>query len=109
MFVSYTLNDGLLTIDNLQSIHDLVSQYAICFIDVIDNNSVDRQKKVIDTLNQSDVMLLLVSPGIKKSKWVRLEYQIAQDLSIPIYEVNVEDGDFKERIRILLNKERING
>lgn len=105
VFVSYTLNDGSLTLEKLQGIHDIVSQYAICFIDVIDNNSIDRQKKVIDTLNQSDMMLLLVSPGIKKSKWVCLEYQIAQEHRIPIYEIDVEDGDFKERIRALLNNE----
>ena len=59
------------------------------YIDLIHNDSEDKQARVKQELIQSDVVVLLNSASIKSSPWVRWEIDTAEQLGIPIKYVNL--------------------
>ena len=106
VFCSYTLRDGLVTIEKLRKLKELISQSADCYIDILDNDSIDKQERVVEELNKSQLVLVLMSPDLKKSTWVKEEYRIANEKKIPIVEININHiNDLQE---ILSNYEKVN-
>lgn len=91
VFVSYTLKDGVLTIDKLRKVKSIISIYTTCYIDILDNDSEDKQKRVISELKKSQLLIALLSPDIYKSEWVHKEYEIAKKNDIPIIEIDAND------------------
>lgn len=89
VFCSYTLRDGLVTIEKLRKLKELISQSAACYVDILDNNSIDKQKRVVEELSKAQLVLVLMSPDLKKSAWVKEEYRIANEKKIPIVEINI--------------------
>ena len=53
VFCSYTLRDGLVTIEKLRKLKELISKYADCYIDILDNDSIDKQERVVEELNKA--------------------------------------------------------
>lgn len=90
VFCSYTLRDGLVTIEKLKSLKELISKYAVCYVDILDNDSIDKQERVVEELGKAQLLLVLKSPDLKKSAWVKEEYRIANEKKIPIVEINIE-------------------
>ena len=106
VFCSYTLRDGLVTIEKLRKLKELISKSADCYIDILDNDSIDKQERVVEELNKAQLVLLLMSPDLKKSVWVKEEYRIANEKKIPIVEININHiNDLQE---ILSNYEKVN-
>ena len=106
VFCSYTLRDGLVTIEKLRKLKELISKYADCYIDILDNDSIDKQERVVEELNKAQLVLVLMSPDLKKSVWVKEEYRIANEKKIPIVEININHiNDLQE---ILSNYEKVN-
>ena len=106
VFCSYTLRDGLVTIEKLRKLKELISKYADCYIDILDNDSIDKQERVVEELNKAQLVLVLMSPDLKKSAWVQEEYRIANEKKIPIVEININHiNDLQE---ILSNYEKVN-
>lgn len=89
VFCSYTLRDGLVTIEKLRKLKKLISKSADCYIDILDNDSIDKQKRVVEELNKAQLVLVLMSPDLKKSAWVKEEYRIANENNIPIVEISI--------------------
>ena len=89
VFCSYTLRDGLVTIEKLRKLKELISKSAECYIDILDNDSIDKQERVVEELNKAQLVLVLMSPDLKKSTWVKEEYRIANENNIPIVEISI--------------------
>ena len=66
VFCSYTLRDGLVTIEKLRKLKELISKSADCYIDILDNDSIDKQERVVEELSKAQLVLVLMSPDLKK-------------------------------------------
>lgn len=87
IFISYTLQDEVITVDHLKSISEVVSDYGKPFVDIIDNDAKDKQKFVIEQLDNSDLVVLLNTDSVSKSKWVRLEIDRANKNNTPVISI----------------------
>ena len=66
IFVSYTLKDGYLDTSILQKVKELYRNCDSCYIDILDNDSVDKQGRVDQELQLADVLLLIETPMVMK-------------------------------------------
>ena len=78
IFVSYTTRDQEITINLLKKISKKLNPYGKVFIDIIDNNSTNKQLRVINELENSDLIILIESKSIYQSEWVALEIKKAK-------------------------------
>jgi hypothetical protein len=90
-FVSYTSKDEEITIDLLKAFSEFLEKTGDVFIDIIDNNSSDKQTRVIDELDKSDMLLLIETKNIYQSFWVSIEIERAKLKKIPIVAVALND------------------
>ncbi|HAS7003472.1 TPA: TIR domain-containing protein [Vibrio parahaemolyticus] len=87
IFISYTLRDEVMTVDHLRSISEVVSEYGKPFVDIIDNDAKDKQKFVMDQLDNSDLVVLLNTDSVSQSKWVKLEIERANKNNTPVISI----------------------
>jgi hypothetical protein len=83
-FVSYTTIDKEVTADLLQLLAMELRKVSDVFIDMLDNNSLDKQGRVISELEGSDILILIETESIYKSEWVSMEIKRAKEKLIPI-------------------------
>jgi hypothetical protein len=83
-FVSYTRRDAEITLNLLKAFAKELEKRGDVFIDIINNNSTDKQKRVIDELDNCDMLLLLETKNVYKSLWVAFEIDRAKSKKIPI-------------------------
>lgn len=86
IFISYTIRDGNINRDFLNQLQQKISFHCEVYIDLIHNDSVDKQDRVIKELNCSDFMVLIRTERIDASEWVEREILLANQLKIPIVE-----------------------
>ena len=67
IFVSYTLKDGYLDTSILLQVKELYLNNDSCYIDILDNDSVDKQGRVEQELQSADVLLLIETPILTPS------------------------------------------
>ena len=84
IFVSYTLRDKFLSIEDLQYFENLFSNFGYPYIDILHNQSPDPQEYVIRILKQSKFFCALITPKYFESNWVQIELNIATQMRIPI-------------------------
>jgi TIR domain len=84
IFVAYTTIDKEISREFLLSLRKRVSIAGKVFIDLIDNDSTDKQERVISELDNSDILLLVNTQNVSKSKWVSIELDRAEERKIPI-------------------------
>lgn len=87
-FISYSTKDGIITRDLLLKVKKMYNKYGDCYIDLLDNNSIDKQKRVYQELYKADIFILLHTPASENSKWVQEEIFIAHKRKIPIIIIN---------------------
>ena len=108
IFVSYTTRDHHIKICLLEAVSDVVSEYGRPFIDLIHNDSDDKQAYVERKLLSSDLVLLLLTDSINQSKWVQWELAKAKNNKIPVITVPINSevySDYLDDIRAKLSKE----
>lgn len=88
IFVSYTTRDNYVDRALLESISEVLSEYGNYYIDLLHNNSSDKQRHVEKKLSQAKLLLLISSSSIDKSEWVRWELTEAERSCIPIIKIN---------------------
>lgn len=103
IFVSYTTKDQEITLRGLNEISIKLKQIGNVYVDLINNNSLNKQKRVFDELDNSDVLILLISPNVYKSKWVMREIERANQQLIPIISFTINEIFFSD-IRIIFKK-----
>lgn len=92
LFVSYTRRDG--TVDNilLQKLHTYLNSICNPFIHAIEEPKLKRQQlAVFKALFSSHAILLILSPDVLNSPWVRLELFIGKLLLLPVLKLTVAD------------------
>lgn len=91
IFVSYTLKDGYLDTSILLQVKELYRNRDSCYIDILDNDSVDKQGRVEQELQSADVLLLIETPMVMESKWVRHELNVAKNRNILIIKSDINN------------------
>lgn len=93
IFVSYTTRNNEVTINLLIELSNKINSFGKIFIDLLDNNSIDKQRRIITELERSDVLILIKSPSTLHSEWVKFELETSEKLKIPIIEFSINDID----------------
>src|SRR5262245_7292455 len=92
IFVSYTARDGAVTPALLSRLHTHLSGVCIPFIHAVEQPNLRHQQiGVLWALLRSHVVLLVVSPSVTHSRWVRLELWLARIRFCPVIRLNVSD------------------
>jgi hypothetical protein len=95
-FVSYTTRDKEVTKELLAIFSKQLEKSGNVFIDIIDNDSLDKQTRVIEELENSDLMILIETKSIYQSEWVALEIEKAKARQIPIRKISINElNNFK--------------
>lgn len=90
IFVSYTIRDGIIDIEFLLNVEKSMKGLGKPFIDLIHNDSLDKQARVLNELVNSDIFVLLKTKETLNSEWVEKEVSIADEIEIPILEFEYE-------------------
>ena len=84
IFVSYTIRDNSINIELLSRLEEFLKAFSSPFIDLLHNDSIDKQKRIEDELKATDFFLLLETKNVLDSPWVVKELLIALKLNVPI-------------------------
>ena len=92
VFVSYTRRDGSVKYAHLVELHQLLSHYCKPFVHAIEEPNIRwQQLTVLLMLLKSHCLLLIESPGVKESLWVRFELILAKIKLMPILRIDISD------------------
>ena len=91
IFISYTLRNNIIKKEMLMELNKTIKDYCIPFIDIIHNNSIDKQNRVEKELRQSKYLIHVKTTENVKSEWVDRELEIARNNRIPILIFNYEE------------------
>ena len=70
LFISYTTRDGIIRETDLIFIDNIFSTQFKTYIDLLHNDSTDKQWRVLNELKLADKMLLVITPRIFTSPCV---------------------------------------
>lgn len=106
IFVSYTTRNNEVTIISLINFSNKINSFGKIFIDLIDNNSEDKQARIIEELKTTNLLILIKSKSTYNSEWVNFELQTAKQLNIPVIEFDIVkiDNLSEEEIGRKINK-----
>lgn len=90
VFVSYTLRDKDLTIEKLQALKRQLPLNCDSFVDIIDNDSEDKQARVERELQKCDRLVQINSPRLQESPWALHEFFEALTRKIPINRIDIK-------------------
>jgi hypothetical protein len=93
IFVSYTTRNNEVTIQSLINFSNKICQLGNIFIDLINNNSEDKQGRVVEELKKTELLILIKSKSTLNSEWVKFEVNSANKMNIPIVEFDITDID----------------
>lgn len=91
IFVSYTARNNEVTINALTNFSNKISSFGKIFIDLLDNNSNDKQGRIVHELEKSDILVLIKSQSTYKSEWVQFELDKASKMDVPIIEFQISE------------------
>lgn len=95
IFVSYTLQDGVLDARYLRYIEKYLTGFGKPYIDLFHNiDNVDPQSYVVQMLHQASVLCALITPDFYLSKWTQLELNTARKRNIPILILDIQAFKF---------------
>lgn len=92
IFVSYTTRDPIVTMSSLFPIVETLSLIGNPYVDLIHNDSANKQQRVEQELINSSMVLLLETESIATSPWVQWELNKAKCLGIPIKSIRIAEG-----------------
>ncbi len=90
-FVCYTTRDKEINFELLQSFSNELKKIGDVFIDMLDNNSEDKQCRVLSELESSDVLVLIETSNVYKSEWVTIELNLAKEKGILIQTLKLSE------------------
>ena len=105
IFVSYTTRNNEVAESLLLALSNKLSCFGNVFIDLLNNDSVDKQKRIVTELNICDLLVLIESASSNCSEWVRFELRTANELNIPIVILpvnsidNLTSADLEHKLR----------
>lgn len=103
IFVSYTTRDLYIDRELLEIVSEKLSEYGGCYIDLLHNDSINKQHHVELMLSKAKHLLLISSISIVESKWVQWEISEAKYRNLPIISVQAS-SDREKTISNLISK-----
>ncbi|PKB15231.1 TIR domain-containing protein [Flavobacterium sp. 5] len=105
IFVSYTTRNNEVTKNSLINFSNKINSFGKIFVDLIDNNSVDKQARIINELETTHLLILIKSQSTLNSDWVKFELDCAEKLNIPVIEFDITEIDAlsQKEIEIKIN------
>ncbi|HEM7507397.1 TPA: toll/interleukin-1 receptor domain-containing protein [Providencia rettgeri] len=92
IFVSYTTRDNSIDHHSLEYLDKILKENKFtCYIDLLHNNSINKQEKVYRELLSCDIFLAIKSSKYNESEWAMRELQIAQDVKKTIITIEKID------------------
>jgi hypothetical protein len=91
IFVSYTTRDNYLNEKRLSDVCLLLNPYGYVYIDLLHNNSNDRQRRVEDELRLSTLVVFLITPAVSKSFWFMKERKLALQQKKKCFEIYIDN------------------
>ncbi|MBU2928223.1 TIR domain-containing protein [Winogradskyella psychrotolerans] len=98
-FISYTTKDKNITKDLLIQVYNELSEFENVYIDLIHNDSVNKQKRVFEELESADQIILIETESVYESNWVKVELERAKHLKKEIIKI-----PFNELVHFLERK-----
>ncbi|CAM3413316.1 TIR domain-containing protein [Flavobacterium chungbukense] len=89
-FVSYTTIDKEITASLLANYSNFLKSKGDVYIDLLDNDSLDKQRRVFEELNKCDTLIIIESKNVYNSKWVELEIKQAIKLRKKIETISLK-------------------
>ena len=80
IFVIYTTRDNFINEEFLLRIYNDLKILGNVFIDLLHNDSVNKQEYVIEKLHKSSSIVIIETPKLIESKWAQLEIKLAVEL-----------------------------
>ncbi len=104
IFVSYTLRDGTVSLAHLNYLYDNLREICHPFIHAVNSKMNEGgQIRVITELLRSHLLLIIESPDVYKSPWVRIELLLSKLKLMPVIHLPIDQfqsTEFKEWIKI---------
>lgn len=93
VFVSYTLRDGNINPHVLQSLQRNLSEVCCPYVHALHEQSRGwhEQVRVVRELMTSHMLIVIESPLVHESPWVRLELVLSKLKLMPVIRLSVED------------------
>ena len=91
IFVSYTRLDNIVHMDFLIKLNNFLKTFSHPFIDLIHNNSLEKQMRIEKEISIADYLILLRTHSTFDSQWVQKELSIAKEMDIPILEFDYNE------------------
>jgi hypothetical protein len=88
IFVSYTTRDYYIDRELLECVSKVLLEFGEYYIDMLHNDSSNKQSHVDIMLSQAKSLLLISSSSVNESEWVQWELQEAERYRIPIITVH---------------------
>lgn len=110
IFVSYTTRDNSISIKVLNKLNLLLSDYGQVYIDLIHNDSKDKQERVLMELDSCDLILLIETECTFKSDWVKLELKRAKELGKEVTKISfniLQKMILSQDIEEIINKSQL--
>lgn len=98
IFVSYTTRDKYVTNSLLFAIESLLRPMGKCYIDILHNDSSNKQERVEQELKTSNLVLLVKSESAYSSIWVARELLLAKYHNIRVVDVQISSADSEQSI-----------
>ncbi len=93
IFVSYTTRNNEVTVESLINFSNKLNSFGKIFIDLFDNDSIDKQGRIIEELGTTNLLILIKSESTLNSEWVKFELDSAKKLKIPVIEFHIAEID----------------
>lgn len=90
VFISYTTRDKIITTKFLRNLELSLKKDFEIYIDLIHNNSLEKQKRVLSELQNSDLLLIIETIQTYNSEWVKLEIEQAKKQGIQIHRIKFD-------------------
>lgn len=84
VFVSYTLRDGWISVQDLSGLSSQLSAICHPFVDVLHNRGNNRQRTLVRVLLRSSAIVACVTPKYYRSPWVQYELWLAQRIGLHV-------------------------
>lgn len=102
LFVCYTLRDGFVNKPILEELDNRLRLNFKIFVDLLHNDSINIQKRIMTEVANSDVVLALETPLLKSSPWVQAELRASNVVRKRVLYCDPRQIDFVESIMFAL-------
>lgn len=91
-FISYTMRDEYINSQLLAAVGATLESHLALYIDLLHNDSIKKQLRVEEELENSHVVILLSSESVKESQWVQRELWLSEKNNLPVLKVCVNSS-----------------